>query len=586
MALTLSFGTCSYGPNALAGLTDVAGRRLHKMQIPRKIHSINLCTRKRGYGAVCESASPRDSLGTVEVENYSTFVRFLHLASPYVVGHRNKRFVIMIPGEVMVDKERLRGILDDILLLHGLGCKLVLVAGSRELVDAELSQELTEDPNSNEGRMVGGYRVSGTATMNVVLGENGAAVNQISAMLSKGPPIPMMRRHEKRETGNVEGFKSISTVKVVSGNFVAAKRRGVVHGIDFGWSGSVSHVHVEAIQSQLNDGNIVLLTCLGISSIGELLNCSVYDVAAKTAIELSADKFICFTGKEVRDLNLPHYLPLEEAKMQIASGTLGSCSNIVPYSSRDEGEREAVSRIEPLLGGSMFDLDHWSDLNMPFEVIAGISVCNNGISRSHLVDFQEEGALLLEMYSRDGISGVCMIASDIYQGIRPARIDDINQISQLLDSFLNYGYDLPFDTTDVGSNLDRLMVLERDGDVLACAVYSVLGHGFDDKLVVEINALIVSEAHRNNGFGDSILDYIEQDMRRKNVGLIVLVPNTGSCDWFVDRGFEYQGLANQNPILPEERRKNCEGFAKLYSKSIVAIDSSLADLPAGRRIGF
>ena len=309
-------------------------------------------------------------------------------------------------------------------------------------------------------------------------------------------------------------------------------------------------------------------------------------MAAKTAIELSADKFICFTGKEVRDLNLPHYLPLEEAKMQIASGTLGSCSNIVPYSSRDEGEREAVSRIEPLLGGSMFDLDHWSDLNMPFEVIAGISVCNNGISRSHLVDFQEEGALLLEMYSRDGISGVCMIASDIYQGIRPARIDDINQISQLLDSFLNYGYDLPFDMTDVGSNLDRLMVLERDGDVLACAVYSVLGHGFDDKLVVEINALIVSEAHRNNGFGDSILDYIEQDMRRKNVGLIVLVPNTGSCDWFVDRGFEYQGLANQNPILPEERRKNCEGFAKLYSKSIVAIDSSLADLPAGRRIGF
>jgi N-acetylglutamate synthase-like GNAT family acetyltransferase len=117
-------------------------------------------------------------------------------------------------------------------------------------------------------------------------------------------------------------------------------------------------------------------------------------------------------------------------------------------------------------------------------------------------------------------------------------------------------------------------------------MYSVLGTGLDEKLVVEINALIVSESHRNNGFGDSMLDYMEQDLRRKNVGLVVIVPTTGSCDWFVDRGFEYQGLANHSMVLPEERRHGYKEFAKLYSKSIVDIDSSLADLPAGRRIGF
>ena len=595
MALTLSTGKSCACPNALgAGLRNVGQSRNNARRVPTTRQCKKIFSLQSRNGVVCGLSMPRDSMGTVEVKDYSTFVRFLHLASPYVVGHRNKSFVIMIPGEVMMDKERLRNILDDVLLLHGLGCKLVLVAGSRELIDAELSHLISSSEGDSvfEGKIVGGYRVSGTETMNVVLAENGAAVNQISAMLSKGPPVPMMRRHAKRDSGSSDGVKSSSAVKVVSGNFVAAKRRGVVNGIDFGYSGSVSHVHVEAIKSQLNDGNIVLLTCLGISSIGELLNCSVYDVAAKTAIELSADKFICFTGKDVRRLNLPHYLPLEEAKMQIACGTLGSCSNIVPYSSRDEGDREAVSRIEPLLGGGipstsvMFDLDQWSTLNLPFEVLAGISTCHHGISRSHLVDFQEEGALLLEMYSRDGISGVCMIASDIYQGIRHARMEDISQISQLLNSFLSYGYDLPFVVEDVGANLDRVMVLERDGDVLACAVYSVLGKGMDEKLVVEINALIVSEAHRNNGFGDSILDYIEQDLRRKNVGVIVLVPITGSCDWFVDRGFEYQGLAKQNCILPEDRSHTCEPIAKLYSKSIVAIDSSLADLPAGRRIGF
>ena len=30
----------------------------------------------------------------------SLFVRFLHMASPYVAGHRGRTFVITIPGEV------------------------------------------------------------------------------------------------------------------------------------------------------------------------------------------------------------------------------------------------------------------------------------------------------------------------------------------------------------------------------------------------------------------------------------------------------------------------------------------------------
>ena len=548
------------------------------------------CDRQVGRG------STQDTLGTVNVSDYATFVQFLHFASPYVVGHRNKVFVILIPGEVMVHKERLRNILDDILLLHGLGCKVVLVAGSKDLIDEEIkSNDMVEKSSVKyDGQFVGGYRVSGRDVMDIVMAENGGVINQISAMLSKGPPIPMMRRHAKdvsKTSEKVSGssMKGMPSVKVVSGNFTAAKRRGVLNGVDFGWSGSVSHIHVDAIHSQLNDGNIVLLTCLGISSVGELLNCSVYDLAAKAAIELGADKFICFTGEEVRKMGLPHYLPLEEAKLQIASRTLGCCSNIVSYDNRDESEVAAIAQIEPLFGSGsniVFDLDTWSDMKIPFEIISGIVVCHHDISRSHLVDFEEDGALLLELYSRDGISGVCMIASDIYQGIRQARYEDVPQVSQLLQSFVSIGYELPCDIVNLGSYMDKVMVLERDGTVLACAMYSVLGTGLDEKLVVEINALIVSESHRNNGFGDSMLDYMEQDLRRKNVGLIVIVPTTGSCDWFVDRGFEYQGLANQSMVLPEERRYGYKEFAKLYSKSIVAIDSSLADLPAGRRIGF
>ena len=33
-------------------------------------------------------------------DDKAKFVRFMHLASPYVMGHRGKTFVIVIPGEV------------------------------------------------------------------------------------------------------------------------------------------------------------------------------------------------------------------------------------------------------------------------------------------------------------------------------------------------------------------------------------------------------------------------------------------------------------------------------------------------------
>lgn len=54
-------------------------------------------------------------------------------------------------------------------------------------------------------------------------------------------------------------------------------------------------VQVRAIETQLDIGNIVLLTNLAYSAAGEVLNCNIYDVATHAAIELGADKLICLT---------------------------------------------------------------------------------------------------------------------------------------------------------------------------------------------------------------------------------------------------------------------------------------------------
>ena len=136
--------------------------------------------------------SPERGPGTVEQSDYAKFVRYLHLASPYVIGHRNRTFVIVIPGEVIQHDDRLQYILEDILLLHGLGVRVILVVGSKELIDDELEGQKL-DENGLSGKTVGGHRVSDPGTMQVVIAKTGAVVNQVSAMLSKVGGVVLLR---------------------------------------------------------------------------------------------------------------------------------------------------------------------------------------------------------------------------------------------------------------------------------------------------------------------------------------------------------------------------------------------------------
>ena len=49
----------------------------------------------------------------------------------------------------------------------------------------------------------------------------------------------------------------------VSGNFIHAKRRGVVRGVDFLYTGDVVAVDVGAVRLRLAQGDVVLLSSLG-----------------------------------------------------------------------------------------------------------------------------------------------------------------------------------------------------------------------------------------------------------------------------------------------------------------------------------
>jgi hypothetical protein len=93
--------------------------------------------------------------------------------------------------------------------------------------------------------------------------------------------------------GGVEGFAGFGGSRsggqgptAVSGNFIQAKRRGVVNGVDFLYTGDVVSVDVSGVRLRLAQGDVVLLSSLGFNAAGEVLNCQCYDVAVSVAIDI------------------------------------------------------------------------------------------------------------------------------------------------------------------------------------------------------------------------------------------------------------------------------------------------------------
>lgn len=138
--------------------------------------------------------------------------------------------MVVIPGDLVLQQDLLQAVVSDIALLHGLGIRLVVVLGAAPQIDAALEQQ------GSSALFVGGYRVTDAAALEVAVEAAGRSRTAVEQFLSRGPSVPVFRRHAKGETEMHFG----PALSVVSGNYVAAKRRGIIDGVDFGFTGEVS----------------------------------------------------------------------------------------------------------------------------------------------------------------------------------------------------------------------------------------------------------------------------------------------------------------------------------------------------------
>lgn len=513
--------------------------------------------------------------GSLDKSQYGLFVKFFRQASPYIEGHRGRSFVIAIPGEVLDRQDILDTLLQDVALLHGLGVRLVVVIGARMQINEAIRAK------GSEPRYVKGYRVTDDVAMKAAVAAAGAARMVVEARLSKAPTVTMMRRHARgNEMGSSSPRNQTPSVTTVSGNYVAAKRKGVVGGIDYQHTGSVRFIQSEAVQYQLQNGNVVLLSNLGYSASGEPLNCDIYSVAVRAAIDLNADKLIIVAppGGDESLRDLPAWLPIQDAEKLLLSISRSTCS------SENEDSPESMSNQqtgEDLKDGQRsddeafrkaadeLDFDSWYELGLPMPLLAACMVCREGVKRAHIIDAGMDGALLLELYSTDGVG--YMISSDFYEGLRAANLSDVPRIYDLLEPAMNKGILVKRSVEQLSDDLMYFTVLERESQLLACASVRPLGKNDLDENVAELGAFCVHPEYRGGGKGDTLLEFVEDKASAAGIDRLVLL-TTRTADWFQQRGFEPAGVAHSSNLLPASRRKVIDSTrnSQLYFKILRA----------------
>jgi len=417
-------------------------------------------------------------------------IEWFRASTSYINTHRGKVFVVLMSGEALADNN-LSNVVYDLTLLHSLGVKLVLVHGARPQISAALE---SSGKDSSYHRNIRITKAECIETVTRVVGGESARLEALFSMGISNSPM--------------QG----SDVRLCRGNFVTAKPVGIHDGIDYQYTGKVRKIRAAAIQQQLDQNNIVLLSNLGYSLTGEVFNLSAEEVATEAAVSLQADKLI---------LMVPQAGVLDEDGNLIASLSEGDAKLYADKLAKLDEESQCISHA----------LD------------ASLRAYSNKVHRSHLISFKENGALIRELFTRQG-NGT-LIGSDSFENLRVASIEDVTGILKLIRPLEENGSLVERSRELLETEIDNFKIVELEDSVIACAALYPIGEGF-----AEIACIAIDASFQKNGYGDRLLSSLESQAKAEGIETIFVLTTVAS-HWFLEKGFLEAKLSD----LPDERQK-------------------------------
>lgn len=447
------------------------------------------------------------------------WVAWFRHASPYINAQRNQVMVLALSGEALAHAN-LENIIHDIALLNSLGIRLVIVFGARPQIDEVLKNNdvATRFHMTNHQLL----RITSEEMMPYVLSAYGRLRSILEAKLSMGVINSPMQG---------------ARINVVSGNFVMAKPHGVSEGIDLGLTGQVRKIDVASIHQHLQNQSVILVPATGYSMTGDVFNLSYEALAAEMAIRLNADKLVFFgseSGLKNDQGDLIQQLTVKQALHYV---------DAIDEPTKGIPDEQEILALDP------------AQVN---QLLAASHACQSGVRRVHLLSYAHDGALLEELFTRDGHG--TMVSVDEFDQIRPAKLEDTNGILSLIRPLEEQGFLVRRSRELLETELDYFLVEVRDNAIIACVGL----YPFPKDDACELSCFAVDPDYRKMGRGDRLLEAVTQRaISQKFSKLFVLTTKTEQ--WFKERGFEPVSPST----LPGDKNYNTSRNAKVLMKKIL-----------------
>ncbi|HEX2895152.1 MAG TPA: acetylglutamate kinase [Marmoricola sp.] len=288
----------------------------------------------------------------------------LAAALPWLMKYHGKIIVVKYGGNAMVDDALKTAFAEDIVFLRMAGFKPVVVHGG----GPQISQMLDRLGIQSEFR--GGLRVTTDEAMDVV---RMVLVGQVQREL-----VGLINRH---------GPLAVGLSGEDGGLFTAERTELVIDGeeIDLGLVGEVASVRPEAVLDVIEAGRIPVISSVAPDPEGAVHNVNADTAAAALAVALGAEKLLILTDVEGLYQNWP--------ESDDVIGEIGPA---------------ALRAMLPTLASGMVP-----------KMTACLAAIEGGVPRTTVVDGREPHAVLLEIFTDEGVG--TQVLPDVETKTRKAR---------------------------------------------------------------------------------------------------------------------------------------------------------------------
>jgi acetylglutamate kinase len=266
-------------------------------------------------------------------------------ALPYIRTYRGQTVVVKVGGEALDDPQLATMVAEDMALLSLVGVRLIVVHGGGPQVSAAMQQA------GIEPRFIAGLRVTDDASMEVV---SRVLVGSMNTAL-----VGRLRQ---------AGLSAVGLSGVDAGLIEAVATSGP-EGEDLGRVGRVDVVRPELLTTLLEQDYTPVIASIAPSADGVALNINADAVAGAIASAVGAAKLVYLTNVEglYRDLG-------------------------------DEG-----SLVSEMKSGELEGMLTSLSAGMRPKAASAVDALNGGVAKVHILDGRVQHALLLEIFTEDGI---------------------------------------------------------------------------------------------------------------------------------------------------------------------------------------